>query len=163
MPAILHGDFTAIRPATLTGDDWILTADMGLEVDGLLVLCLTGGVVNGASIPGALWRPLGHPLHRANRVWCIPHDLLYSLGAVVIIRLDAIAMPASAVMLYWECLPGSAFVHSRDIRRAQADSWLRRTMAAVGEPRWKQAACYAGVRGGGWWPWWLARRKLKAA
>jgi hypothetical protein len=160
--AILHGDYTAIRPTTLTGDDWVLTGDMGLEVDGQLVICIAGGIVNGASIPRRLWRWLGHPLERANRVWCIPHDLIYSLGAVVVIRLQAIAMPARDAMANWEHLPGSVFRHSRDIRRDECDAWMRRTMAAVGEPAWKRAVCWGGVRAGGGIPWRAVRLALTA-
>jgi hypothetical protein len=142
-------DFSGLDPENPKADR-VLQQNFGfVRDDGLMVLLLEGGKVNGASIPEIFWIPLGHPLEDENAFWSSPHDGGYRRFALII-DLNAAEVTPEYALDNWYNIPVECFVHRDNLSRKWWDKTMVACMKVMGEPRWKQKAVYWGVRIGGW-------------
>jgi hypothetical protein len=146
-------DFGPIDPSD-PSDDLTLDTRFGwLADDGILMICKRGAIVNGASIPRALWPLLGHPLSRRNRIWSVPHDCGYNGSACYINTKSHVIsrLKPDALIEFCDKLPED--LHVARPSRLWHDLQMVRAMKATGEGKFKRSVCFLGVRAGGWLPW----------
>ena len=141
-----------VKESAVKDDDiYIYQSDFGyLRDDGLMVIALKGTLTDGASIPRLMWRVCGHPLSGQNKFWAAGHDAGYK-GTVIIIDTN-ILQPCTPnrVFRMWRTLNNDkAFIHRKDLPRSWWDKNMAMCMKDCGEPAWKIALVYAGVRIGG--------------
>jgi hypothetical protein len=141
-------DFAPQDPAR--PDEWKLEQDFGfVRDDGLMIIAQAGEHTDGASIPRFLWRVLGHPFHKGNRFWAIPHDAGYH-GCAVIIDLIAAQITPEYALDNWRTPVVDSFVHAADLDRKWWDESLQMAMVAKGECAVKRKTVCAAVRMFGW-------------
>ena len=150
-------DFAPQDP--LNPEEWELEEDFGfLRDDGLLIIAISGGHSDGATIPWFLQLFLGHPFKGLNGFWAVIHDSGYRRYAIVIDTRLTITDPED-LFATWRELPERLFVKSATLNRKWWDGTMRMCMATMNEPRWKQRAVYRGVRLSGWVSWRKNHRK----
>jgi hypothetical protein len=141
-------DFAPIDPDN-PKEDRVLESNFGfVRDDNLMILLVSGGKVDGASIPEFLWPLLGHPLEDENAVWSSPHDGGYR-GYAMIIDLNSTELSAEEVLERWYELPVGSFVGHSDVDRKWWDKSMVQAMKVLKESGWKRTAAYWGVRVGG--------------
>ena len=152
MPFIGQLDFGAIDPSADVSE-LTLGQPLGWLCGNTLMVCPAGSLVNGASIPRILWPILGSPLGRVNRVWSAVHDCGYRDEARYIdVSHDELKdIKLKYIIEFLAHIPRDAIMPRPN--RLWHDQQMKKAMRSLHVPSVKIAACYAGVRLGGWASW----------
>jgi hypothetical protein len=102
---------------------------------------------------GNVWtvlQPLIYESDVAQRVFIVPEGLTTDFASVPRLPL--------AFLLTGDCAQAAATIHDYAYRtaivdRAMADKVFKEAAIASGEPAWRAALMYAGIRLGGWMAW----------
>ena len=124
--------------------------------DGYLAIARPWKYINGASIPRFLWFVLGHPFDNKNKFWSVVHDEGYTDDALVIRLADLHDIPPDTLLQRRDD-GGWVYELFEDFHTRRPRPWFDRVMVEAmdicEEPCTKMAACWSGVRIGGWKAW----------
>lgn len=138
----------------INASQYRLLADYRYEWDGPrgrhLIVVPSGAVTDGASVPRILWSLTGITPDGLHRPAAIVHDWLYDHAG----RIETLIRADGSDQWNPSSVPWS---------RYDADRIFARILREVGVSRIRRRLMYRGVRVGGWWPWWLASRRLQRA
>lgn len=79
MKAVFYPDLPKLDPHSLKDETWVVAEPWFSQLtEGKAVLVRRGFVTDGASIPRAFWRLIGHPMMKWLLPHALPHDALYA-------------------------------------------------------------------------------------